>query len=165
MPINEPIPSEVWGRIYYETGSFILNWAIFESCLEKWIALLHRKALRNSKDSKLPKELSRKTKYLREAFKELDSLQPFHDEAVSCLDRSAPLSTLRHTLIHGAISAYRFEDRALLFVRLIIDRSDDIHMASEEWIGLDQLAQASESCLALTRDALALGNRMADQII
>lgn len=157
-----PIPQDIYNALYPAVGSLILNWALFESSIEKWVAIIYHNGGGKWIERKIPRMYSPKVKFLQKCFTERSELAPFKDQGNNLLDRAEPLSKVRFTVTHGAISDWDAKNNKVEFVRLDLDNSRSIHTIKPEWLSVQDVLDAGFGSIRLARDSLSFCNDLLD---
>ena len=158
------IPGEILESLYPAIGALILNWALLESVIEKWVAVIYHEANGIVIRRKLPRMWGQKVKFIRQCFDELPVLSPWKDWGLSYLDRAEALVTVRHTVTHGALAGYDRSKNALLFIRLDLDQEKKIHVSFEEYLSIPNILNAGTESTELCHSSALLCRHMLDTL-
>ena len=79
-PLLPRLSDAALNRICGDVGRLMISWALFEQGLEFCTNLVYHNAGGKHKDRELPRNFSRKVKYLRKRFRDLPVLAPLATE-------------------------------------------------------------------------------------
>jgi hypothetical protein len=153
-------PKEIFDALYTSAGVVVIHWAILEQALEHWVALIYRSPNGKQGERRIPYLYGAKITFLKKSFANLPLLRPSEKEALSLIGEIEEMAPIRATLVHGSISSYDPETQLLKFVRLPIDKQDDIHVISEEYLSIPQILDAGTKMLKLMTRALKFGQHL-----
>ena len=116
-------------------------------------------------ERRIPYLYNPKIRFLRNAFRTLPILETFKTEGLEVIGEIEKFSLIRATIVHGSISSYDPETHKLKFVRLPIDKEDDIHLLKAEYLSIQEITDAGTKILRLMSRALTFGHCLADTLV
>ncbi len=99
-------------------GHIVINWSATEQSLDLAVSTVFRLSGGKTLEDELPRSLSRKTKFMRNAFRKLPALSPLAQsgmELMSTIDRCAKQ---RHEMVHGALACEGADNGSWYFIKL-----------------------------------------------
>jgi len=91
-------------------GFVEVNWALFESQMDRWVEIVFHPLRFRFNGRQAPTSFSRKSTYLREAFKKLPALSKYKATALDILEKADAVSVTRHDLTHAVITGIEPKD-------------------------------------------------------
>lgn len=156
-------PPSFYPRLYGLVGSFIVNWALFESSLNFTITVIYRNVGGRQDTPLIPGELRRKFEFLRRSYKTLAPLASYRAAGDKILDEGGNLRVFRDAFVHGAFSEYEASTQTFTFVPL--DAKGDIYFSRPVRFRDDRITRANCTLAALTRDSLHLAQSLMDKFV
>jgi hypothetical protein len=154
------IPDEIYRALFPSVGSLVICWSLLEQSVESWVALIYHAPGGNVGYKKIPFMLNAKLTFLRERFTDLAALQSFSQEGLRLLNEVERLSKIRDILVHGAISDFDEATGRLKFVRLGIDKADNMHQAKDDHLTLHEILEAGNAIVDVNAATLEFGSRL-----
>jgi hypothetical protein len=156
------LPREIEQPLYTAIGHLVVNWAFVEQIIDMWCTIAYQAPGGGQIAKELPRELSRKIKFLKACFRDMPALAPLAEEARECLARAKQISATRHFVIHGAIAGYEPSDHTLRFVRLDLVDESTMHQEADLLITAQQLLDQGTACLDLAPKMHRIGSQLLD---
>ncbi|CAM9919129.1 unnamed protein product, partial [Phaeothamnion confervicola] len=147
-------------KLYPAIGALILNWALIESVLEKWVATIYHCADGKSIDAEIPRMYSPKVKFLRRCFNRLNALESFKPKAIEYLDEADRLAEIKSIVTHGAVSSFDPKSEKIEFTRLDVDRQRSIHTVRSNQLSVTDIMNAGNAGILLCQNVVTLGHSM-----
>ena len=97
-------------QLYYPAGELIINWSVLDYQLVLIVAALYQNDIGKSLEDRLPREFSRRVRFLGKCISRFPQLQPFAGDMRNMLAAAKELAVVRDTLVHGAVSNYDERD-------------------------------------------------------
>jgi len=135
-------------------GSVLINWALLDQQLDIWADQIFKKFSWPTKSVELPKGLDRRTKFLKQAFREVAVLTPLGVEAREIMRRMAISTGTRDALVHGVILDMKHKKGVWIFQKLDIKASK--HEVRKEKVTIQSLSGLLAECLYLGAEAMKL---------
>jgi hypothetical protein len=136
-------------------GLVVIQWGQAEQSLDLIVALLWHSFESREHAKKIPFMLGSKLEFLRKCFQSVDALYQFRKDAESLLTEFERLSSIRHDLIHGAVTSVAPVDGHFILAKL--DVHDGYHHVREVRVSLAAYPQLVDELVALGRRAHELG--------
>lgn len=144
-----PLTEDVVAPLYTAVGHLVVNWALIEQAIDMWCTLAYQSPGGGQVAKDLPRELSRKIRFLKDCLRQMPVLAPIAAEARQYLAGVKRISSARHFVIHGAIAGYDPGTHALRFVRLDLVDERTMHQQKELVISAKQLLDYGVECIDL----------------
>ena len=132
-------------------GLIVLQWGQAEQSLDLLVSMLWHYFNGKHYDKKIPKMLGRKIKFVRACTTSETALFEFRVSTEELLGRFEKMSSMRHDLIHGAITSISPIDNAFVFAKL--DIRDGYHHHREIRFEATEYPRMVRSLLELDRMA------------
>jgi hypothetical protein len=158
------IPNNVYKALYPTVGSVVICWSLLEQSIESWVAIIYHAPGGNAGYKRIPFQLAPKLEFLRTRFSDLPTLQPFSQEGLDLLNKVEQMARIRDILVHGAISDFDQATSRLKFVRLGIDKTDNMHQTKEEYLTFQQILDAGKTILDINAATLKFGTHLMDHL-
>lgn len=154
------VPEEVMPALFSCVGMIVVNWTFIENALDGWasVAFHDYPALRVEAD--LPRQFSRKVRFLRKSFRKIPGLAPFKDEAIRLLDRAKELQPIRDHMAHSTLSDYDPENGKFTFSNIGLSDDNRQHRFGELEILQGNLVSVADELLAMVPQAQHLSLRL-----
>ncbi|WDR04051.1 hypothetical protein PSQ19_08595 [Devosia algicola] len=136
--------------LFAAVGRLAVSWAHLEFGLDSMILIIHNGMNNSAYEKSLPKVLSAKIQYLRDAFNRLGIPDAARPQYESFLEEVSSLSDTRHDIIHGFPIFHPSDSGEAKLIRLKIQKSGWAH--KEVIIDINSVNQAS-------RESMVLANR------
>jgi hypothetical protein len=163
LPSQAELPDELMPPLAMAIGHLVITWASIEATLNLTIAVIYHDVGGKAIETDLPRNLSRKVKFLRACFNRVDPLKGYGNEARSLLDRISALAPIRHAVIHGYLSGFDPTSQRVTFTKL--DTKPTIHEVDSEAFSLPELVEAGGKSLALASDFVIFMTRLSDAFV
>jgi hypothetical protein len=131
-------------------GGLVLAWGNLECMLHLIAVVAWDRAGGKAIELALPRAFSRKLRFLRRCFRELDPFKPFADQCRPLLEKAADLGDDRHAIIHAMVSRQNPETGRVRFISL--DGDSGGHLVSVRGFTVDEIRELTLSCCELTND-------------
>jgi hypothetical protein len=161
------IPEEILMPLYAATGELVFSWAIVETALNYWLAVIYQRAggKHLKKGKEIPFGLTKKLRFLNHCFNQIEALEPFLKEAKSILSRAKIISRTRDMVVHGTISAYNAGKMEFLYVRVDLNKEKTLHKFTELWLPITKVLDDSGESIEIGREALDLAGRLLEAFL
>ena len=128
-----------YSKLCQVIGDNSLKWAAAEQNLDLCVTIIFRLAggSKLRKDLELPRSLTQKTKFVRDALRRLPSLKPFADAGKLAMDEMDDLALRRNIVTHGAVLEFHRQSGTWDFLKF--EYGKDIHTARPVSVSLDAL--------------------------
>ena len=146
-------------------GMLVINWAMVEQTIEMIVAVIYRSADGHSQEEKLPKFFSRKAKFVRRCLSRISALHDFQLTGRKLMEEATRLSKIRHDVIHGALSGFDEETGVVSFIRVDIDKNEDIHQEVRCEHSIEEILNAGVDCISLTAKLHDYVNRLIAEFV
>jgi hypothetical protein len=146
--------------LFRPVGELIINWSVLDSQLIKIVAILYRTDIGKRLESELPREFSRRLRFLRKCVSKTPELAKFAEDIKRMLSTAKQMVVVRDALVHGAISKYDKADGRYHFVKLDIDKEDDIHIANTVRMTLDDI----QAHVLVSQDLMSFAIKVTDYL-
>jgi hypothetical protein len=153
-------PAEVINRVYPAIGAVVVFWAMLEQSLEHWVAMIYRHPGGNTGYKKVPFLFSPKVEFLREKFSNLVVLKPLAAEAFDIIEVVDRLAGVRDIMVHGGITAYQPDTELLKFIRIRIDKTDNMHTLESNYASIREILETSAIILKYWTRSLHFSKRL-----
>jgi len=154
MAVLKSIPEEVLGHLYTMTGMIVTNWSFLENALDHWTAITFQDFRSSEIESKMPRMLGEKIKFLSKCFRRIDGLAPFREDAMKVISRCEELSDMRHYVVHGVLSGYDAEDNAtFVFRKIDVAKDKKEHVLGEMRLPANHLISAGTELINMAHFA------------
>jgi len=135
-------------------GLVVIQWAQAEQSLDMVVALLWQSFGGEAHARKLPVMLEPKIRFVRVCVTANSDLAEFRADAESLLAEFERLSSLRHDLIHGAVSSIAPIDGHFVFAKL--DVRENVHHVREVKVPVTSYPMIMRNLVDLARNTLEL---------
>ncbi|MCD1634144.1 hypothetical protein K7H91_10190 [Martelella mediterranea] len=159
---HRSVPKEVIPDLYAMVGMVIANWTFVENSLDAWAAIAYHDHGGNKVEPELPRQFSRKVKFLRKCFNRLSSLAPFKEEALSLISKSEGLSEVRHYVAHGVLSDFDQSDESFRFIKIDMTSDKKQHIIGELHITAVKLLQAGTDLVEMAAEGQRITGNLLD---
>jgi hypothetical protein len=147
--------------LYRPIGELIVNWSVLDSQFIKMIAILYQTDQGKALQKQLPREFSRRLRFLRKCATKFPALSRHADDLRRALTVAKEVAIVRDALVHGAISNFDETDQRYSFVKLDVDKSGDIHMANTVRMTRDDI----NAHVVASQDLMAFAIKVTDHLV
>jgi hypothetical protein len=116
-------------------------------------------------DGKVPRQLKRKVKFMKGAFKKLAPLEAFATEGLLVLAKIPPVFRKRDELVHGAITDEDLKPKDGAFTFRIIGHIDNSHTMREFKFHLRDFSILQKELSDLLTEGLGLSMKIGDALL
>ena len=142
-----------------------VNWSFVENSLDSWAASAFSSYGGNQIEKEMPRQFSRKVKFLRKCFNRLPGLSPFAAHSTAILERATALADTRHYVIHGVLAGFiADEDETFVFRKIDISDDKQSHVLGELRIPGRHLIMAGNELLVMASHAQQISARILNAI-
>ncbi len=159
------VPQEVVPPLCAAIGELVVNWAMVESAMGFWIAVIYQMAGGKRLEHKIPQPLAQRMRFLRRCFNQISVLEPFADEGRTLLDRLGAIIEIRHMVVHGTVSHYAQDTHDLLFVRIDLDKTKTMQVINELQIPIAKILDDSGKVMVIAAESLQFAHRLLDALV
>ena len=142
-------------------GHVVVNWGLFESSLNQCTAVIYQGAREHHVEKQLPWGYTRKKRFLRHCFNNIEILKPLKEEGIAILDKSVPIGRIRDHVVHGQLSDYQPETQTIIFAVMDRDPKADINTLEFVRYTFRQLLDCGSECQNLSLESAKLAQHIA----
>jgi hypothetical protein len=146
--------------LFQPIGELIINWSLLDSQIVKMVAVLYHTETGRSLQSEIPREFSRRVRFLRKCASKMPELSGFSNDIRRMLTTAKEMVVVRDAFVHGAVSNYDEIDQRYSFVKLDIDKHEDIHVANTVRMTLDDI----QAHVVVSQDLMAFAIKVTDYL-
>ena len=146
--------------LFRPIGELIINWSLLDSQIVKMVAILYHTETGRSLQSEIPREFSRRVSFLRKCASKIAELSNFAEDIRRMLTTAKEMVIVRDAFVHGAVSNYDKTDQRYLFVKLDMDKPEDIHVANTVRMTLDDV----QAHVVVSQDLMAFAIKGTDYL-
>jgi len=151
-------------KLYYPVGELIINWSVFDHQLVLIVAILYQNDTGRSLERQLPREFSRRIRFLRKCITRFPQLSQYADGMRNMLDAAKEVSIVRDALVHGAVSSYDKKDQCYSLKKLDIAKTDDMHEAKTIRMTLEDVQEYVIQSQSLMSFAIQISDHLANAL-
>jgi hypothetical protein len=156
----KPLSAERLEALFRPIGELIINWSLLDSQIVKMVAILYHTETGRSLAPDIPREFSRRVRFLRKCVSKSPELSNFVNDMRRMLATAKEMVVVRDAFVHGAVSHYDETDQRYSFVKLDIDKTEDIHVANIIRMTLDDI----EAHVVVSQDLMAFAIKVTDYV-
>jgi hypothetical protein len=162
---SPPVSALQLEALFCPVGELIINWSLLDSQIVKIVAIIYHAAEGKQQEAQMPFEFKRRVKFLRRCVSRIPALSVFVNDINKLITTATELTIVRDAIIHGAISAYDEKDRSYSFVKLDIDRADNLHIANTVKMTLADIETSVVESQTTMKAAIALSQRLSEMFV
>lgn len=149
-------PADEMRGLCTAVGFVVLIWGMIERQLDNWVMVIFHDCNGDTIRKDIPRSLKPKIAFLRKAFRTLQVLEPFKDDALDMLQQVSQLSEKRHDFVHGSIE--KVTPKTFEFSR--IEYSERHHHVKYKKFSAKNYPALSRSLLDLVSNTGRLSQRL-----